>query len=361
MRNSNSCSIHLYRGDGGAIACRRWGDRGDRRAGVSLCRQRNREGRNGHGVFRIASDSPKQRLDQQHELRSVGEVVKRARGSLQGPELYRILDHDHGVGMHWFGLEADGIVEQQHRIELSLLRWIADSFLQLVFLCRFQHFDLRVGDNAWMDEQSHVLCPLRLTTTGHPPRHWSFGESESCDTVLMSDSSGDRRLGDPVVFDAFYRDHAEGILRYFYRHTDDPDIAADLCAETFAAALANSHQFDASEGTPTRWLHGIARRQLAMYWRRRKVADRYRRKLGVPTEPIDEESAQALRRTEDILDAAAALAALEQLPPKLRETVRLRVINQLEYPEIARRLNCNPGTARVRVSRGLYLLHEMLK
>ncbi len=176
----------------------------------------------------------------------------------------------------------------------------------------------------------------------------------------MSDSAADHRLGDPTVFDAFYRNHAESLLRYFYRRTDDPDVAADLCAETFAAALINSRQFNADRGSAAAWLYGIAKRQLAMYWRRRKVADRARRRLGIPQESIDEESVQALRRTEDILDGAAALDALDKLPSRLRRAVRMRVIDQIEYPEIADQLNCSPGAARTRVSRGLHQLNEML-
>ena len=132
----------------------------------------------------------------------------------------------------------------------------------------------------------------------------------------MSDWDTGHRLDDPAAFDAFYRAHAESVLRYFYRRTDNPEVAADLCAETFCAALSNSAQFNPERGTSTAWLYGIAKRQLAMYWRRRKVADRARTRLGIPREPIDEESAQALRRVEDVLDGAAALAALENLPPK---------------------------------------------
>ena len=249
-----------------------------------------------------------------------------------------------------FGLEAVRVVEQQYRVEQSLLWRVSDQVLRLVFLFRVLPADLRAEDNTRVDEQPHVVCPLRLTAGFH-----------TCETELVSDSAADQRLGDPVVFDAFYRSHAESLLRYFYRSTDDPDVAADLCAETFAAALTNSRQFNAERGSAAAWLYGIAKRQLAMYWRRRKVADRARKRLGIPQEPIDEESVQALRRTEDTLDGTAALAALEKLPVKLRKAVRLRVIDQLEYSEIAHQLHCSPGAARTRVSRGLHQLNEMLK
>lgn len=359
MQSENVRDIHLYRCGGSSFACR-WGVR-CHGTGVSLRRKRNRNGRKEDGMLRVASGSSKKCLGEQCERRGSDQVVECARGSFQGSELHRTLDHDRWVRMHRSGLESDGIVEQQHRVELSLLWRVADPVLQLVFVCRVQRADLRIRNNTWMDEQPHVLCPLRLNPMSPPPPRWWFGESGSRDTMPVNYSSADHRLGDPVAFDAFYRSHAENLLRYFYRRTDDPDVAADLCAETFAAALSNSAQFDANRGAPTTWLYGIAKRQLAMYWRRRKVAERARKRLGVPKEHIDEESAQALRRTEDIIDGAAALAALEKLPFKLREAVRLRVIGQLEYPEIARELKCSEGSARVRVCRGLHQLRETLQ
>lgn len=177
----------------------------------------------------------------------------------------------------------------------------------------------------------------------------------------MSDSSADRNLGDPIVSEVFYRSHAEDLLRYFVRRTGNPDVAADLCAETFTAALRNSHQFDAERGTPTAWLYGIAKRQLAMFWRYGKIADRARSHFDSPLVLIDEESTEALRRIEDILDGAAALAALEKLPFKYREAVRLRIIDRLEYVEIADQLDCSEGAVRVRVSRGLRQLFVMFQ
>lgn len=306
-------------------------------------------------MFRVSSSGSQQCPEEQYpeeqcQRRGDDPVIGCARCSFQGPELHRILDHDHRVGMLGSGVEADWVVEQQYRVELSLLWGLPDQILRLVCLFRVEQDNSCLSDNPRVDEQPRVLCPLRLTA-----------EFQSCETELVSDSTADQRLGDPAVFDAFYRSHAESLLRYFYRRTDDPDVAADLCAETFAAALTNSRQFDAQRGSAAAWLYGIARRQLAMYWRRRKVADRARKRLGIPQEPIDEESVQALRRTEDMLDGAAALDALDKLPVKLRRAVRLRVIDQLEYPEIAHQLNCAPGAARTRVSRGLHLLNEMLR
>ncbi len=163
------------------------------------------------------------------------------------------------------------------------------------------------------------------------------------------------------AFGAFYKQEAEGLLRYFYRRTADPETAADLCAETFAAALQDVRRYDPRRGTPQQWLSGIARNQLAMFWRHRKVVERARQRLDIPREPIDEVTATELRRTEDVLDCAGAVEALNTLSNDLRSAVVLRVVNQLEYAEIATELGCSPGAARTRVSRGLQHLSKMLK
>ena len=50
----------------------------------------------------------------------------------------------------------------------------------------------------------------------------------------------------PEAFAVFYRRHVAGLLGYFLRRTRDAEVAADLCAETFAAALEGAHRFDAA-------------------------------------------------------------------------------------------------------------------
>jgi DNA-directed RNA polymerase specialized sigma24 family protein len=44
-------------------------------------------------------------------------------------------------------------------------------------------------------------------------------------------------VDDPEAFARFHRRHVRGVLAYFRRRTGDAETAADLTAETFAAAL----------------------------------------------------------------------------------------------------------------------------
>ena len=74
---------------------------------------------------------------------------------------------------------------------------------------------------------------------------------------------------EPEAFGVFYRRHAHAVAGYFLRRTRSPEIAADLTAETFAAALKGARRFDPSRGPAARWLYGIARRELGGSCRRR--------------------------------------------------------------------------------------------
>jgi DNA-directed RNA polymerase specialized sigma24 family protein len=49
--------------------------------------------------------------------------------------------------------------------------------------------------------------------------------------------------GAPAAFDVFYRRHERLVLAYLMRRTANPELAADLCAETFAAALLAAGRF----------------------------------------------------------------------------------------------------------------------
>jgi DNA-binding CsgD family transcriptional regulator len=62
-----------------------------------------------------------------------------------------------------------------------------------------------------------------------------------------------------------------------------------------------------------------------------------------------------------LADLRAALAtALDQLSPAHRQVLQLRVVEDLSYGEVARRLGISEQTARARVSRGLKTLALLL-
>jgi RNA polymerase sigma factor (sigma-70 family) len=167
---------------------------------------------------------------------------------------------------------------------------------------------------------------------------------------------------DPEAFGVFYDRHAKALLAYFYRRTACAETAADLAAETFAAAFAARRRYRET-GAPARaWLFKIAQRQLSRALRRGRVDERARRRLGVERISPDEESIERIEALTDLEPVRAAVRdAIGSLSPNLAAAVALRVGDDLPYAEVARRLGCSEAAARTRVARALSQLADRLE
>jgi RNA polymerase sigma-70 factor (ECF subfamily) len=83
------------------------------------------------------------------------------------------------------------------------------------------------------------------------------------------DPRGDEELleatarGEADAFAMFYRRHARPMTGFFVRRTGDAEIAADLVAETFAAALEGCGRYEPARAPAGAWLYGIAHHELA--------------------------------------------------------------------------------------------------
>ena len=163
---------------------------------------------------------------------------------------------------------------------------------------------------------------------------------------------------DPAAFGAFYERHERLVLVYLLRRTRDPELAADLAAETFAAALEGAGRFRPGDPPAAAWLLGIARNVLAMSRRRGRVDDAARRRLGMERIAFEDEALEAIGRlTPD--DVASELLA--DLPETWRDAIAARVVDEESYGEIATRLRCSESVVRQRVSRGLARLRTQLE
>jgi len=160
-----------------------------------------------------------------------------------------------------------------------------------------------------------------------------------------------------------YRRHRDELLRYFVRRTADVEVALDLWAQTFAHAVAGNGRFRGrSEEEAAAWLYGIARRELALFYRRGAVEQRALGRLRLERPPASPELLAQIERRVGIDEARAELAgALDGLTDALRQAVELRVVHELPYSEIAERLGTSEVAARARVSRGLGALAQSLE
>lgn len=167
---------------------------------------------------------------------------------------------------------------------------------------------------------------------------------------------------DPRAFWEVYDRWAEPLLAYFYRRVPDPEIAADLMAETMAAAFESRSKFRDRGKPGAAWLYGIARHKLAHYLRHRRVELSALKRLGLEVPELDDVSAVAIAQLAGGDDRTAEIAkALERVPARERAAVELRVIEELRYKEIAGRLDYSEQAARQRVHRGLSRLGRLLE
>ncbi len=162
--------------------------------------------------------------------------------------------------------------------------------------------------------------------------------------------------------DALYARHRGDLLVFLARRTADPQIALDLWAETFAQAVAGRHRYrGGTDGEAAGWLFAIARRQLALYYRRGQTEQRALARLHLEPAPASPELLAEVAHRAGLGELRAELAdALAQLSPGMREAVRLRVVDEMPYPDLARNLGITEQAARARVSRGLSKLAALL-
>jgi RNA polymerase sigma factor (sigma-70 family) len=171
-----------------------------------------------------------------------------------------------------------------------------------------------------------------------------------------------RARADPAAFAGVYLEHHDLVLRYFARRTFDPETAFDLMAETFAELFAHIGEFRGeTEEQGRAWMWAVARHQLYR-WRERGIVERRcLEQIGVGVAALGPAEYERIEELADLQRLAPLLErALDGLGEDQRDALRLRILEQREYDEIARELGVSAQVVRARVSRGLRQLAQLL-
>lgn len=135
----------------------------------------------------------------------------------------------------------------------------------------------------------------------------------------------------------------------------DDHLAEDVLQETWIAASRSPVVSGLEHPAQRSWLRTVARRLAA------KAMRRDRRSADLEEQAARPELLTPDERPEVLDELRMVLEELRDMPQSAREAVCLRYLDGLEPGEIARRMDCPPSTARVRVHRGLADLRERLK
>jgi RNA polymerase sigma factor (sigma-70 family) len=169
---------------------------------------------------------------------------------------------------------------------------------------------------------------------------------------------------DAEAFGVFYRRHRGWVLSFVARRVGEPELAADVTAEIFAAALLAAERYDETLGAPNGWLFGIASRQIGRALRRGRAEARARRRLRLERVPLEAEDVtllEALAAGEQ--EATRSLLtdeALSHMPEDAAALLRSRFVFEKSYDDLADHHQISPAAARKRVSRALAVLRAQL-
>ncbi len=194
-----------------------------------------------------------------------------------------------------------------------------------------------------------------MTDSGIPDEAVTAPESPDSDRMLVARTVA----GDDRAFELLVIKYQRRIQRLIGRMVRDVDLIEDIAQETFIRAYRALHQFRGDAQFYT-WLYRIAvntaKKALMDLKRDPTVSEAAFRtsddedetsRRGI--EPIADETPESVLAAKEI--AAMVNAAMDALPPDLREALVLREIEGLSYEEIAMAMNCPIGTVRSRIFR----------
>ncbi len=167
------------------------------------------------------------------------------------------------------------------------------------------------------------------------------------------------QIGDRAALREIYDRHRDRVHRVVFYSLDEPLLVEDVLQTIFLKIYRALPHFR-FEALLSTWIYRIALNECLNHNQRRRPdqvpLDAI---LGSgeeidPAEAVDDQHAR--REVSRILQQAVL-----DLPPRLRSVVVLKYVEGLSYDEIARVLECAPGTVASRLSRALIQMEERLR
>jgi RNA polymerase sigma factor (sigma-70 family) len=161
--------------------------------------------------------------------------------------------------------------------------------------------------------------------------------------------------GDIQAFETLFREYQGEVYGWIVRIVRDPGAAEDLTVETFWRIYRARTRFDPRRPFGA-WARRIATNLALEHLSRRRPETSLDNGSPIPA-PATGMSDPAI--TADV--CAKVLAAFDELPAKLRVAVRLAIIEERPYAEIADALGISTNGVKSRVFRAIRLLRKSLQ
>jgi RNA polymerase sigma-70 factor (ECF subfamily) len=164
--------------------------------------------------------------------------------------------------------------------------------------------------------------------------------------------------GDRDAFATIYKRHSRAVFQFALYMAGDAEKADELTQEVFVWLIHNPAAFEPTRGSLPAFLGGVARKFL-------RRQQRWESRWSPLEDAILALHSAGLSHTPPLaadaaIDAAQLRQAITLLPVRYREVVVLCDLQEKEYAEAARILDCSVGTVRSRLHRGRNLLARKL-
>jgi RNA polymerase sigma-70 factor (ECF subfamily) len=169
--------------------------------------------------------------------------------------------------------------------------------------------------------------------------------------------------GDAQAFGEIYDRRQGGIYRYALRMTGSEAIAEDVTHDVFIELMRDGEQFNDELGSLKSYLFGMARHRVL---RRLKIE---KNMISIDGAEGDDENFddRLMASADPFMDLARdetvglVRQAILSLPAHFREVIVLCELQELNYQDAARLIECPIGTVRSRLNRARTLLVEKLR
>jgi len=163
------------------------------------------------------------------------------------------------------------------------------------------------------------------------------------------------KQGDKNAVSALYRRYVQAIYRYVSYRVESDAIAEDLTSEVFLHMVQGLPHYQQTEAPLGAWLFRIAANQ---------IADYYRRKRHVTSEPISDDrpsdDTDPFGKLEDEEERTQIREALKMLPDDYQTLLILRFMQQLPHSEVAAIMRKSEAAIRVMQHRALKALAKAI-
>jgi RNA polymerase sigma-70 factor, ECF subfamily len=165
------------------------------------------------------------------------------------------------------------------------------------------------------------------------------------------------RAGERAAWLELYDTYAQRVWSNTARLMSDQASVADIVQETFIAAARSARGYDVRRGPLWVWLWTIARRQIALHYRRQKPTVSLDAALqwwgslnGEQAEMVSQmEAPPAMLESKEL--AALVRSCLERLPAEYEVVLLAMYVDELPVKEISEQLLCSTEAVRSKIAR----------